>query len=157
MLYDLRKFNKNDVLDLYHALHDKRIIKHMATNGITKKTCECIIKDAMGHWDKYGYGSWAVIDQKTKRIVGWAGFKLWKEDEIELLCVLNPTYWGIGKSILYDLIKYAKNEIRLNRIFILLPHTRKSFKAIQKYGFVCCGEEVFNKEKFKKFKLGLCG
>lgn len=146
----LRKFTKKDVLGLYNALRDKRVINHMASKGITHEDCNTIITASISHWKKYQIGSYGVIDSKSDKIIGWAGFKSLNGD-FELLLVLSPKYWGSGKVIYEDLINKAKNEFFLNEVYILLPITRKSHKYIKKLGFKYCGEEIYKEVLFKKF------
>lgn len=147
----LRKFQEADALNLYNALSDKRVAKHMASSGITIDDCKKIISTSIDHWEQYHIGSYGVIAQETNKIVGWAGFKFWKKNEFEILIVLSPKHWGLGGDICDELLKLAKNEFSLNRVFILLPETRKSFRWIQSKGFKFCGNEIFNAEPFKKF------
>jgi [ribosomal protein S5]-alanine N-acetyltransferase len=66
---------------------------------------------------------------------------------------LSPKHWGIGKQILNKLIDWSFTKFNLDTILILLPDTRKSFKAIQKYGFEYYGIENFHNEVFHKFKM----
>lgn len=149
--YRLRKFTADDALNLFKALNDKRVVRHMASEGITLDVCEQIISESIAHWKKYNIGSYAVIEQTTHSIIGWAGFKLWKENEFEVLIVLSPHYWGLGGIICDDLLRLAKDTFSLNKVFILLPETRKSFRWIQRKGFTFCGNEMFHDESFKKF------
>ena len=151
----LRRFDIADVNDLYNALQDKRVVKHMATEGLSLKNCESIIRDSAKHWEKHGIGDYAVVDAKTGRIIGWAGFKHWENQEFELLVVLSPQYWGLGKVIYYELLNQAKSTFKLHELYVLLPKTRKSFRSIEKLGFRFCQTTIFNQESFLKFKITL--
>jgi streptomycin 6-kinase len=147
----LRRFNPGDARGLYNAISDKRVIKHMASEGLTMESCKQIIAKSTQHWVKYNIGDYAVVCKISGRIIGWAGFKLWQKDEFEILVVLSPQYWGFGHNIYLELLNKAKNEFKLEKIYILLPETRKSFRAITKLGFDFSENTVFNGEKFKKF------
>ncbi len=136
--------------DLYNALSDEQVCKHMATEKITYDDCDTIIIESINHWREHSIGSYAVIDSKSNRIIGWAGFKTLNGD-FELLIVLSPKYRGLGKEIYENLISKAKNEFFLKKIYILLPTTRKSFGYVKKLGFKYCGEEIYKKMLFKKF------
>lgn len=150
-LYSLRKFQAGDGLSLYQALHDKRVVKHMASDGLSLETCKKIVAEAISHWEDHAIGSYAVVDKKTDKIIGWAGFKLWQENEFEILIVLSPRYYGLGGEIFDELIVKAKQEFQLKKIYILLPETRKGFRWIERKGFKFCKNETFNNEPFKKF------
>lgn len=153
--YVLRKFNTDDATDLFQALNDKRIIKHMASTGFTLELCEKIITEAIQHWQDHHIGSYAVLNKKTNKIIGWAGFKLWQQNEFEILIVLSPDYYGLGRKIYEELITQAKQEFQLDKIYILLPETRKSFSWVKRKGFKFVVDEIFNGESFKKFSKNL--
>lgn len=147
----LRKFQKEDAIELFHALGDERVVRHIASEGISLQDCKDIVADAEVHWNKHSIGSYGVVDKATNQIVGWAGFKFWKEEEFEIVIVLSPKAWGYGKELCDILVQKAKDEFLLKKIYVLLPETRKSFKWIEKKGFSFCGIEVFNNQAFKKF------
>lgn len=148
-----RPFEKDDGENLYNAIKGKETVKHMVSNGFSKDDCEWIVNDNINHWEKYGYGSWAVIDPYNNDVIGWAGFKFWKENEVEFLCVLGLGQWGKGKEILELLLNYGFNELGFKKIYILLPLTRKTFNFVKRYGFKECGIENFENEEFMKFKI----
>ncbi len=146
----LRKFKESDINDLYQALHDKRVIRHMATEKMTIEDCKTIVLEAIKHWNNYKIGSYAVIDSISEKLIGWAGFQP-LNDDFELLIVLSPKYWGLGKDIYSYLIEKAKDEFLLKKVYVLLPITRKSFKFIETLGFLPCGEELYKGILFKRF------
>lgn len=153
--FTLRNFLKNhDEEALYKALGGPEVVRHMASDGISRNDCAKIISESNEHWKKYNLGSWAV--EKDSSIIGWAGFKLWKENEFELLIVLGKNSWGIGKKIHAALISLAKDEFNLDSLTVVLPDTRKSFRyIIEKAGFKYEGRESYNGESFQKFVLSL--
>ena len=113
--YVFRMFQHGkDEESLHSALSDPRVVRHMATEKITFQDCEQIVGGALTHWADFRYGSWAVVHSQTDTVIGWAGFKNWRKDEVELLCVLSPEYWGLGKSILEDLLEYAIKKRYIN-------------------------------------------
>lgn len=149
----LRKFEENrDEDSLFEALSKPAVVKHMATSGITKKDCIEIVRGSIIHWSTYKIGSWAVeVDLK---VIGWAGFKHWKNNDFELLIVLAPEYWGLGKEIYKLLVRLAREKFKLKSILVLLPNTRKTHKyLVERAGFRHIGEEKFNEETFQKFEL----
>ena len=82
--YVFRMFQRGKDEDLLHcALSDPRVVRHMATEKITLQECEQIVDAALTHWATFGYGSWAVVNSKTDTVIGWAGFKNWREDEVD--------------------------------------------------------------------------
>ena len=153
--FTLRNFVKGRDEDaLYKVLGSPEVVRHMASDGISKSDCDNIISETEAHWKKYNIGSWAV--EKDSNIIGWAGFKIWEENEFELLIVLGPNSWGLGRKIYTALISLAREEFNLNSLTIILPDTRKSFEFIvKKAGFKHVSSESYNGESFQKFILSL--
>ena len=152
--FNLRKFVVGqDEISLFQALKDPLVVKNMASNGITFKDCESIVSNSLEHWQEHGIGSWGV--ERKCQLVGWAGFKYWKNREFEALIVLSPSQWGLGKEILDKLLELAVKEFKLDHLYVLLPVTRKSFRYICHIGFEYVSDETHNGEEFKKFALNL--
>lgn len=152
--FNLRKFVVGqDENSLFQALGDPLVVKHMASKGITLKDCKSIVSDSLEHWKEHGIGSWAVVIKG--QIVGWAGFKHWKDQEFEVLIVLSPLHWGLGKAIFDILVELAVKKFELSNLYILLPETRKSFRYLRRIGFEFASDEIYNGEAFKKFVLNL--
>lgn len=148
----LRKFIVDkDEIDLYKSLRHPSVVRHMATNGFTLEDCTQIVIESLEHWKNHNIGSWCVEVEES--IAGWAGFKQWKEEEFEILVVLSPAYWSLGRKIFGELIKLASREFGLAQVFILLPETRKSFEFVKKIGFRYVKSEIFNGALFHKFVL----
>lgn len=152
--FNLRKFVVGqDEISLFQALGDPLVVKHLASNAITLKDCESIVSDSLEHWKEHGIGSWGV--EIKGLIVGWAGFKQWKDQEFEVLIVLPPSHWGLGKAIFYKLVELAVKDFELSHLYVLLPTTRKSFRYLRRIGFEFVSEETYKGETFKKFVLNL--
>lgn len=150
----LRKFViGHDEKPLFRAISGPLVARHMATQGITLSDCEIIVRESLEHWDTHGIGSWAV--EVEKAIVGWAGFKHWREQEFELLIVLSPNHWGLGKGIFQKLKMLASKKFALSELVVFLPETRHSYRYIESLGFESAGKEKINGEIFRKFILTL--
>lgn len=150
--FNLRKFViGQDENSLFQALEDPRVVKHMASEGITLKDCESIVSCSLEHWKQYEIGSWGV---ETKgQLVGWAGFKNLKDRDFEVLIVLSPSQWGLGKEIFNKLVELAEKEFKLTHIYVLLPETRKSFGYLRRMGFKFVCKETHHSHMFKKFVM----
>lgn len=154
MSFKLRKFKPDDASELYEALKAPAVVKHMASEPFSLDDCRYIVNHTIEHWDTHGYGSWAVLQEDT--VVGWAGFKFWQKDEVELLIVLGPEHWGLGAAIHSYLLKLAKEDFNLSELYILLPFTRKTYNTvIKRLGYTFCENVNFEGESFKKFKISL--
>ena len=153
--FSLRKFtNGQDAESLFKALKDPEVVRHMVSSGISQTDCSAIIEDSIRHWQDHGIGSWAVL--KNNQVIGWAGFKIWQDEEFELLIVLGKNSWGLGKIVYSELIKLARERYHLKSLVVVLPETRKSFQFIVKRaGFQSVGSVEYQGEAFQKFVLQL--
>lgn len=149
--FGLRRLQEGDAGALFKALADKRVVRHMASDGFTLEGCKQIVEKSIEHWKRHGIGDYVVLEGQTGSVIGWAGFKLWQEDQFELLVVLSPEFFGLGLKIYLELIERAKNEFGLRHIYCLLPKTRKLFRSIEKLGFERVEETLFQGEEFIKF------
>jgi RimJ/RimL family protein N-acetyltransferase len=53
------------------------------------------------HWDRHGFGLWAVIERPSEEIIGWVGashpaFIPELSDGVEIGWTLRPPHWGRG-------------------------------------------------------------
>lgn len=148
-----RKFTLEDIDSLYQAILGEEVAKHMATRGFSREDCQWIIEDSIKSWEERDFGTWAVIDSESNTLFGWAGFKPWRDNEIELLAVLHPSSRGMGLKVVDELLRIGFNDLKLNELYILLPASRRSFSFVQSKGFEDCGEEIFEGECFRKFVI----
>ena len=65
-----------------------------------------------------------------KQLAGWCGIQL-EEGKYEIAIVIDDNYWGLGKSVFYDIMIWAK-ELGHTTIFIHLLHTRPEYKFLRK-------------------------
>ncbi|NNM60233.1 MAG: GNAT family N-acetyltransferase [Legionellales bacterium] len=107
-----------------------------------------IIKEAI--WTELGFGPWAYVTED--QFIGWGGIQP-DGDDFELALVLNPTYWGYGKVIYDDLIRFAFEELKLSSLVIYFPPSRTRIQAILKAGFVKEGEAEFSGCRFIRYRL----
>jgi len=66
----------------------------------------------------------------NKKLVGWCGIQL-EDEKYEIAIVIDDIYWGLGKKVFYELIRWAKT-LGHNEIYIHLLHTRPEYKFLRK-------------------------
>ena len=66
-----------------------------------RQVAEASLGRQLGHWDRHGFGLWAVVPHGERAPVGWAG--AWFQDvapaldgEIEIGWTLRRSFWGRG-------------------------------------------------------------
>jgi ribosomal-protein-alanine N-acetyltransferase len=88
------------------------------------------------HWEKYGYGDWAVVLEDQGKIIGWAGLQYLPElDEIELGFLLDRPFWGRGYATeaAQASVQFGFERLNLEHIIALVhPDNLASRRVIEK-------------------------
>lgn len=93
----LRSMIKIDAQSLYELNLDPDVIKY--TGDVSFKNIEDAKAFLVGynHYDKYGFGRWAVIRKSDNAFLGWCGLKFTPElKEYDIGFRLHKKYWGMG-------------------------------------------------------------
>lgn len=81
---------------------DREVMRFVgAGRGASRAESEAQSRDLAAHWDRFGFGLWAVIEAAGARMAGFAGLShpLWfpaEAEEVEVGWRLNRTAWGNG-------------------------------------------------------------
>ena len=69
-----------------------------SSKGMTKEETKIYVEKFVNHWNQYGFGVWAILDNVTKKIIGHCGLRYIdeKEEDIEIMYLLDPECWGKG-------------------------------------------------------------
>lgn len=99
------------------------------------------------HWEKYGYGNWAVAVQGISELIGWAGLQFLPEtEETEVGYLLDKSCWGKGyateaarRSLDYGFENFDFPEI----IALVHPDNAASLKVAAKCGLTVVERKVY--------------
>ena len=118
----------------YVRLHAHPLVRrHMPLmqDDFDLETCREWIRGKESMWAEYGIGPWAItIDG---RFAGWGGLQP-EGGEADLGLVLHPDFWGAGKAILDELIRWAFNEKGISSLTILLPSAAEAREGHPAHG-----------------------
>jgi RimJ/RimL family protein N-acetyltransferase len=95
----------------------------------------------LSHFEKYGYGIFTVIENKTQEIVGLCGL-LNTENGIELVYMTFVKWWrqGLTQEAAKATIEFAFNTLKLDRIVAITQDDNiNSCKMLEKLGMHQCG------------------
>ncbi|MCF6282706.1 MAG: GNAT family N-acetyltransferase [Candidatus Polarisedimenticolaceae bacterium] len=95
----LRNFRADDVDDLATILSDPLVMKFSSKGPLSKEETLSFINWCIGSYEKYGYGSWAVVDRETNVLIGLCGLshtEIDGEDEVQIGYRLSQCTWGKG-------------------------------------------------------------
>lgn len=94
----LRAFSEQDAEAMYHILSGQDVLRYFpTTQPPTLPQVQKMIDRLLKHWEKHGYGLWAVELRETGDLVGRCGLQYIPEtDEIEIDFILGRQFWGQG-------------------------------------------------------------
>jgi ribosomal-protein-alanine N-acetyltransferase len=71
------------------------------------------------HWDRHGFGPWAVIHKDDGLLIGHCGLRYWPQTtDVEVLYALDRRYWGQGLATegAVASLRYGFETLQLRRI-----------------------------------------
>ena len=135
----LRLFTLEDIEALGEIVSDPEVMKYLGmgsprdTNGAEKT-----IKTILSHWEKHGFGIWAVEEKKSGKLMGWCGLQhLDKTPEVEVAYLLDSPHWrqGFATEAACAVLGYGFEHLGLNRIVaVARPENVGSYRVMEKVG-----------------------
>ena len=101
-----------------------------------QQSAERLARD-IGHWDKHGFGRWAV--EAGGELIGFGGVTLSRDyDGLNLSYHLHPLSWGHGYAteLVAEALRTAFGPLRAERVVGLVrPANPASRRVLEKCGF----------------------
>ncbi len=92
----------------------------------------------LSHWEKFGYGHWAIVEKQDGAVVGWNGLEHLPElDETEVAYLLSKRVWGRGYATeaAKAAVKFGFENAGLTKIIGLVhPQNAASVRVLEKCG-----------------------
>jgi len=142
----IRKFNIEDVDDLYEVLSDESVMMYIESPFNNEQTKEFICEAGMCEPPLV----YAVVWQLTEKVIGHVIFHPYEEVSYEIGWILNKEYWGkgIADELTKVLINYARC-IGIGSCIIECDTKQDASKSIAiKNGFVYEGR-IDNLERYR--------
>ena len=135
----LRRFTKEDLEAYTRIMGDKEVGGWFPKgDGYTREESEKSLRNILNHWDKHGFGIWAIVDKTSSVLLGRCGLNLIAEtSEVEIDFVVAPDSWGRGYATetAKAALAYAFKKLNLDRIIALAkPDNTASRRVIEKLG-----------------------
>ena len=144
----LRPFSAPDAAILHRIYQSEGVLQYFP-NPVPPpiEKVERFVANQQAHWEKYGYGNWAVTVQGDPEIIGWAGLQFLPEtDETEVGYLLDKPHWGKGyateaarASLQFGLANFDFPEI----IALVRPDNAASLKVAAKCGLIAVERKVY--------------
>src|SRR2546423_9322404 len=94
----LRQFNPGDLDDLHPIFNDADVVKYMkATLPVSREDTEVALLSIIKHWERHGFGRWAVVKKETGKLIGYGGLRK-LHGMPELVYLPGKPFWGIGPA-----------------------------------------------------------
>lgn len=125
----------------------KHLVEHQLFNVDTAKSW---VKEKLKVDSTKGCRVRALVQGKT--LVGWCGIQL-EENKYELAIVLDSAFWGLGRRIFKDLMRWAK-EFGHDEVYIYFLHTRPEYRFLQKMAKSVSQVELLG-DTFTRYQLSV--
>lgn len=145
----LRRFDPRDWETLARFYADDQVMRHMLPGRGLPRTqaqerAKSNIHNFNDHWDRRGYGVWAVQDRASGRLIGQCGLRWIPEaEQTELLYLLAKTAWGRGlaSEAGQAALRFGFETANFERLIALTaPENRGSQRVLNKLGFSYTGD-----------------
>ena len=136
----LRPFSREDLNAYARIIGDPEVGKWFPKgNGYTHEEAEKSLNSILKHWEKHGFGIWAVTDKKNKDVLlGRCGLNLITEtSEVEVDFIIARSFWGCGYATeaARAALQCGFETLNLDRIIALAkPENVASRRVIEKIG-----------------------
>lgn len=144
----LRPWSDLDIDPLFRIMTEKDILQYFPQNGpITRERVESLVANRINHWDKRGYGWWALEDKDGGEFIGWCGLLFLPETgEVEVGYLLKSSCWGRGLATeaTQASLDYGFDEHGMDRIIgIVHPENKASQRVLEKTGMKFVDRNVY--------------
>ena len=136
----MRKPSIEYVDQFYNILKEETVGKWLAkSRGMSKEEANDYIRNLILHWEQYNFGVWLLFNSETGKLLGHCGLrKVDETDEIEIMYLLDPDYWGNGyaSEAAGASIQYAKETMGVKRVIARVKIANDNSKnLLRKLGF----------------------
>jgi RimJ/RimL family protein N-acetyltransferase len=144
----LRPFTENDAEELHCILAQEGVLRYFPTTDPPPlDRVQKLIAKQLEHWDKHGFGWWAVEPKSEGELIGWNGLQYLPEtEEIEIGFLLSKPHWGQGFATegAREGLKYGFETLGLETIVgIVHPENIASQGVLEKLGLTFNNEAEY--------------
>ncbi len=153
----LRQWQKSDVDDFVAMNQDELVMKHFP-NLLTKEQSLVLIERIKTHFEKYGYGLFALELKETKKFIGFCGlanvpFESHFTPAVEIGWRLASQFHGKGYATeaAKEVLRFAFENLKLSEIVsFTVPKNKASIRVMEKIGMKRDEEGNFKHPKLAK-------
>ena len=136
----LRPFTAEDGDKLFQLYGDPDVMAIRKIGTQSRAGSDAQLEIITDHWQRRGFGLWAVYDLETDSFMGECGLREEnpQEDKIELSYGLLPRFWGggLGTEAARTVLDYGLTELGLKEIYgFAQKKNQASIHILTKLGF----------------------
>lgn len=134
----LRELNVNDAEHFYLLNLDKDVMKYTGEEAFENIEKAKDFLRNYDHYEKYGFGRWAVINKGNSEFLGWCGLKFTEKlNEYDIGFRFFKKYWNKGYATESSkaCLSYGRNELKMCEILgRAMKENKASIKVLEKIG-----------------------
>jgi RimJ/RimL family protein N-acetyltransferase len=144
----LRPLRGADAAALHRIYAEKDVRRYFPRPGpVPLEKVESEIAGNAEHWEKHGYGWWAVESLGKSGLIGWLGLRYLPETgETEVAGLLSRRYWGMGLAVegAKEALRFAFEDLGLESVIgLALPENSQSRSVLEKLGMSYTGDDEY--------------
>ena len=133
----LRRFRPGDLDELAKLFADPDVMRYVG-NGqpIDRNEAERALRSIINHWERHGFGRWAVVDKQSNEFIGFGGLRS-LFDTPEVVYHFSKENWGKGLAteLARASLRFGFDDRGFDRIVaVAKPENRASIHVMQKLG-----------------------
>lgn len=134
----IRPFEPDDAAKLVAIFSDPAVARYVDDgHALSLEAAKLWVVRSGENLRRYGYGTGAVIERASERVIGWAGFARPAHGPEQVIYGLAAAYWrqGFGREIIGALVGFADGR-RLGSLAATVdPANTHSITLLSNHGF----------------------
>jgi len=154
----LRAWTPQDAPVWSSILHEDGILRYFPNpKPPLPEKAKDYIEHHQSHWEKFGYGHWAVVTRQDGEVVGWNGLEYLPElDETEVAFLLSKRVQGRGYATEAALasVRFGFKTVGLPKVIGLVhPENAASVRVLEKCGLSFVDKVVLWNLEMSRYSL----
>jgi ribosomal-protein-alanine N-acetyltransferase len=134
----IRPFESSDIPGLTAMFSDPAVSRYVGDGGpLSEKDAALWVRRSGENLQCYGYGTGAVVERSSGRMIGWAGFARPEVGAEQIIYGLVAAHWqqGFGREILKALLQFADSRGLDPVLATVYPANANSIRLLRSQGF----------------------
>lgn len=147
----LREMTPDDARNAYELNLDPLVIQYTGDVSFESVEDARLFLTKYAHYEKYGFGRWAVISKETNEYLGWCGLKYSAdEDEFDIGFRFHQRFWnkGFASETARACIQLGFEKFNMETIVgRAMKENLASIRVLEKCGLTFLSDYQFDNEE----------